>query len=443
MADHTEETVPGKAATCTATGLTDGKKCSVCGEVTVAQTEIAKLAHTEVVIPAVAADCKTETNGKTEGKKCSVCNEILVKQTEVPFQHTPAEDAEVKQPTCTEPGSITGKCAVCGKVLESETIPATGHAWDEGKVTTAATCEDDGVKTYTCANDATHTKTETIKATGHDWDEGKVTTEPTCEDAGVKTYTCANDATHTKTETVKATGHKWDEGKVTTEPTCEEAGVKTYTCANDAAHTKTETVKATGHKWGKWVTVKEATDDEDGLEERTCETCGKMEQRTVSGTVYYHMNVCTLGLRFRDVENPVTNEWFMFTPIDLSVEGEQTFDLIAGNSHVIGTLTVVVAEGNVTITYELNNPRNMNVLEEFMTILPSLADVTELNLDEMTNFPYGEPISIEDVLGGDTKVLLFVCNRVSYAEDISGIKSFESNSKAYKDFVEQLKLLMD
>ena len=40
MAAHTEETVAGKAATCTEAGLTDGKKCSVCGETIVAQEEI-------------------------------------------------------------------------------------------------------------------------------------------------------------------------------------------------------------------------------------------------------------------------------------------------------------------------------------------------------------------------------------------------------------------
>ena len=42
---HTEVTVSGKAATCTEAGLTDGKKCSVCGTVTLEQTEIAKKAH--------------------------------------------------------------------------------------------------------------------------------------------------------------------------------------------------------------------------------------------------------------------------------------------------------------------------------------------------------------------------------------------------------------
>ncbi len=42
---HTEETVEGHAATCTESGLTDGKKCSVCKEVLLAQEEIPALKH--------------------------------------------------------------------------------------------------------------------------------------------------------------------------------------------------------------------------------------------------------------------------------------------------------------------------------------------------------------------------------------------------------------
>ena len=42
---HTEVTVSGTAATCTAAGLTEGKKCSVCGVTTVAQQTIAALGH--------------------------------------------------------------------------------------------------------------------------------------------------------------------------------------------------------------------------------------------------------------------------------------------------------------------------------------------------------------------------------------------------------------
>ena len=43
---HTEDTIPARAATCTAAGLTEGKKCSVCGKVTVAQKTIPAKPHT-------------------------------------------------------------------------------------------------------------------------------------------------------------------------------------------------------------------------------------------------------------------------------------------------------------------------------------------------------------------------------------------------------------
>lgn len=44
-AAHTPETVPGKAATCTENGLTDGEKCSVCGETLQEQKTIPALGH--------------------------------------------------------------------------------------------------------------------------------------------------------------------------------------------------------------------------------------------------------------------------------------------------------------------------------------------------------------------------------------------------------------
>lgn len=42
---HTEEGIPGKAATCTEPGLTEGKKCLVCGKVLEEQQEITTIDH--------------------------------------------------------------------------------------------------------------------------------------------------------------------------------------------------------------------------------------------------------------------------------------------------------------------------------------------------------------------------------------------------------------
>ncbi|PWM55168.1 MAG: hypothetical protein DBX60_00035 [Bacillota bacterium] len=44
-AAHTPELVAGKAATCTGSGLTDGEKCSVCGETLQEQKTIPTLGH--------------------------------------------------------------------------------------------------------------------------------------------------------------------------------------------------------------------------------------------------------------------------------------------------------------------------------------------------------------------------------------------------------------
>ena len=58
--------------------------------------------HTVVTDVAVAPTC-TET-GLTEGKHCSVCNDIIVAQTVVAKLNHDEENHEAKEPTCTEGG---------------------------------------------------------------------------------------------------------------------------------------------------------------------------------------------------------------------------------------------------------------------------------------------------------------------------------------------------
>lgn len=177
---HTEEVIPAKSAACTETGLTEGKKCSVCGEILVAQTEIPAtghdyvavvtaptctekgfttytcscgetyvdsyvdaLGHKEEILPGKSATC-TET-GISEGKKCSVCGEVFLAQKEIPAKgHTPGNWEVVKAAEIGKEGKELQKCTVCGEVLDERVIPAlpdvsymTGDANGDGKITAA------------------------------------------------------------------------------------------------------------------------------------------------------------------------------------------------------------------------------------------------------------------------------------------------------------------
>jgi len=126
-AGHTEQTIPGKAASCTEPGLTEGKQCGVCGAVTVEQKVIPAAGHMEQTIPGTAASC-TES-GLTEGKQCSVCGVVTVEQEEIPALGHTEQTIPGKAASCTECGLTEGKeCTVCGVVtVEQEVIPAKGH----------------------------------------------------------------------------------------------------------------------------------------------------------------------------------------------------------------------------------------------------------------------------------------------------------------------------
>ncbi len=258
---HTEVSIPGKEATCTETGLTEGKKCSVCGEITLAQETIPAKGHTEVVVPGKPATCTED--GLTDGKKCSVCGETLLAQKPIPASHT-EEVIPGKSATCTEAGLTEGKkCSVCGEIiLAQETINAKGHT-EEVVPGKDATCTEtgltDGKKCSVCG-EITVKQTE-IAMVDHT-EETIPAKDPTCTEkgntAGVKCSVC--NTILDQTEEIPATGHIEVEIPAVA-PTCTEkghtAGVKCSVCQEIL--TSTEEIPATGHtyenysnKYCKW-----------------------------------------------------------------------------------------------------------------------------------------------------------------------------------------------
>ena len=276
--DHSrwdEITLPAKAATCTATGLTEGKKCSGCGEILVDQEIVPVLPHTEVVDAAVAATC-TEA-GKTEGKHCSVCDTVLVPQkTVAALGHTEVVD-EGKAATCTEKGLTTGKhCSVCNTVLvpQKET-DALGHDMvkDSAK---APTCTETGLTEGShCSRCDYKVAQETVAALGHT-EVVDAAVAATCTEAG-KTegkHCSVCKAVLVAQETVAALGHT-EVVDAAVAATCTEAG-KTegkHCSVCNTVLVAQETVAALGH-----------TEVVDAAVAATCTETGKTEGK--------HCSVC-------------------------------------------------------------------------------------------------------------------------------------------------------
>ena len=154
---HTEVVDAAVAATCTEKGKTEGKHCSVCNTVLVAQTEVPATGHTEVVDAAVAATCTEK--GKTEGKHCSRCKAVIVAQEEIGALGHEYEDewtVDVK-PTCTEPGSKSYHCKRCGVKSSVTKVDPLGH-----KVNGECVCEICGVTSHALNDDCVCTNCKKV-----------------------------------------------------------------------------------------------------------------------------------------------------------------------------------------------------------------------------------------------------------------------------------------
>ena len=190
---HTPKTVPGKAATCTENGLSEGQICSVCGEVLKIQDILPAQGHT------------FPTDHAEKDVACQVCGQVMKASA-----HTP-EDIPAVAPTCDAEGLTKGvRCALCHHIIEKqEVLPALGHQYDTEKL--AWVWSTDGLNhaaaTVPCVREGcTHQETLAAQVTL------KTMTEAGCTSPGSAVATASvtvGEETFTDTRTVElpALGH--------------------------------------------------------------------------------------------------------------------------------------------------------------------------------------------------------------------------------------------
>ncbi|NLG25711.1 MAG: hypothetical protein GX558_10170 [Clostridiales bacterium] len=150
-------------------------------EVPWSEIELAKLPHTEVIDAAVAATCTA--TGLTEGKHCSVCETILVAQEVTPKLGHNYKVKETVKPTCTEKGYKVMRCSRCGDEYKTGYTDALGHwygLWSP---------DGDGKHTAACKRDSQHTGTVACEVLPATVGDDAISACPVCGDwflAGVR-----------------------------------------------------------------------------------------------------------------------------------------------------------------------------------------------------------------------------------------------------------------
>ena len=274
---HTEVIDAAKTATCTETGLTEGKHCSVCNKVLVAQKEIAKLGHSygEWIIV-------SELTCTTDGEKKRVCQTCGYedKQIEKAVGHKISEEWTIdKEATPGSDGQKSRHCKNCDYITDIIVIRMHAHSFADD-----FTCHDRECTVENCG----YIEPATTDHTYGSWIEELAAT---CIDKGTKKRSCEN-CGFTEEEDINALGHDFsEEWTIDVAATCEHVGSKSHHCSRCSEKSDVTEIEKADHTYGEWTVKTAATCTTDRVESRTCSVCGKEETNTVENSALGHDKV--------------------------------------------------------------------------------------------------------------------------------------------------------
>ena len=124
---------------------------------------------------------------------------------------------------------------------------------------------------------------------------------------------------------------------------------------------------------------------------------------------------CTEGVRLRDLDPAVGNDWLMGTMVDLNA-GSQTVNVIASNEYVIGRADIAVSGGSLRVDLSFDPSASVEVRDWSLYVITDCAAYARGQ--RFPAYSVGEWI---DVSGCET-ALVYLPMQVSY--DPSGLSAF-------------------
>ncbi len=377
---------------------------------------------------------------------CTICGmKKTVQEGTTNGQHQWGEWVVDSEATCTTNGQRHRQCLLNVHHTEQQTVPALGHDL-QWRVKVAATCTSTGLKEQYCARCGLVIDTQIIPQGDHVWGPWTVLREPTCTEAGEQTHTCTICGTTENAVYGNALGHLWGQWQIIKAATCEASGSRTRVCQRNASHVENEVIPAPGHQWTAWRRVVEPTFWEKGREERNCTVCGKVESRELGTITYPNATVCAFGPRLKEsnLYPNYSDRWYMFTPFDASMNGSQTFELVAADSVIVGEVTLNIRDGFLTIDYSLKGGDAIRINLEFFTVLGRIGELSTYEPEGLMQLKVNrnQAINLNEKFPGDTHLVLYFCSRCTLTNH-PAFRSLQYNSAAHKAILDQMRYLMD
>ncbi len=155
---------------------------------------------------------------------------------------------------------------------------------------------------------------------------------------------------------------------------------------------------------------------------------------------WYPMN--TLGLAALSMKDlGISSDWHNVAPVDLTTDGTTVFTLVGGDAWILGNAYVTVADGNVTVTYDVYEGHGYMKAEKLNWFL-SKDDLTEENLKADSNYAFGQPVSIAEDLKGAEIAILFIDSKITFRQPYFDAYNFTTryyrNRENWKEYREGL-----